>query len=192
MRGVRSANVIAAVTLCSLGLVAHVVSAEKPLAKPIEPEKLVVNVDNGILSINTKAISLPGNRGAVVELLGEPSRVLNKANTIFVWDELGILIHENPDTKKIEQVSVALGLLKYEFWPKKSFRGKLAVDGAVITADTTIEAINRDKKGKKFTATGFGLHSSVSYEKVEVVTNRAKGMEVKPDGPIAEFLIGVK
>jgi hypothetical protein len=192
MRGVRPATVIAAALLSLHGLPARVSAADDPPAKPIEPEKLVVKVDGGKLFINDKAVPLPGERKTVVELLGKPSRVLDKANTLLVWDESGILIYEDPKSKKINQVTVALGELKWEFWPKKLFRGKLTLDGATVTADTTVEAINRDKKGKKFAAGGFGLFSSIDYGNTEVVIHKAKDKEVKPDGTIAEFLIGVK
>lgn len=192
MRNVGPANVAIAVALCLFGLIVRIVVAEGSPAKPIEPEKMAVMVDNGKLSIDDKVFPLPGDRDAIVELLGKPSRVLDKANTLLVWDELGILIYEEPNTKKIKQVTVALEVLKYEFWPKKLFRGKLVLDGATLVADSTIETINREKKGKKFDATGFGVHSSIDYGKVEVVINKANDKDVKSDGVIAEFLIAVK
>ena len=192
MRGVRPATVIAAALLSLPGLLARVSAAENPPAEPIESEKLVVKVDGGKLFINDKAVPMPGDRKTVVELLGKPSRVLDKANTLLVWDELGILIYEDPDKKKILQVTVALGELKFEFWPKKMFRGKLTLDGAAVTKDSTIEGINREKKGKKFIAGEFGFRSIIDYKNVNVVIKKAKDKEVNPDGAIAEFLIGVK
>ena len=192
MRGARPATLIAAALVSLPGLLAGVSAAEDPPAKPIEPGKLVVKVDGEKLFINDKALLLPGDRKAVIELLGKPSRVLDKANTLLVWDKLGVLIYEDPDSKKIKQVTVALGEVEFEFWPKKLFRGKLTLDGAAITADTTIESINREKKGKKFAPGEFGFGSIIDYENVNVVLHKAKDRKLNVNGKIAEFLIGVK
>lgn len=192
MRGVRPAAVIVAAILSLPGVLARISPVEDPPAKPIEPEKLVVKVDGGKLFINHKAVPILGDRKTIVELLGKPSRVLHKANTLLIWDELGILLYEDPENKKITQVTVALGEINFEFWPKKLFRGKLALDGATVTANTTIEAINRAKKGKKFTPDEFGFRSIIAYENVNVVIKKAKGRELDKDGTIAEFLIGAK
>jgi hypothetical protein len=160
----------------------------------VEPDKQEVKVDGKELSINAKKTPLPGERWILVELLGKPSRVLEKANTLLVWDELGLLAYERPGGGPIVAVTVALGELNdFDFWPKKAFRGKLSLDGAVVTANTTIDEINRAKKGKPLAAIYFlKFSSTIDYEDMYVVINKAKDGQYDAGGMLAELVIGAK
>jgi hypothetical protein len=156
------------------------------------PAKPIVKVNGDTLFINGKAVPLPGERKNFVELLGKPSRELESANTLLVWDELGIVIYEGTVDKKISQVNVALGELDLSYWPKERFRGRLTLDGVTIAADTTIEAINRERKGKTFEPGKLGVGWSIEFEKLHVSIDNAKNRNFNDDGTIAEFIVGSK
>src|SRR5262249_54085317 len=82
---------------------------------------------------------------------GKPTRESDlPANTILTWDELGVLAYLKPGSDKIHSVDLALGKQSLPFWPKKLFSGKVAVDGAEVSAQATPQAINRAKKGMPF------------------------------------------
>lgn len=166
-------------------------SGDDPPAKPVEPRKLEVKVDGKELSIGGKKVPMPGERKTLIELLGKPSRIVEKANTLLVWDELGLLAYERPNGGSIITLAVALGDLSHQmpdFWPKKVFKGKLLLDGVVVTADTTINAINRDKKGKPLRSGS--LDSWIHYEDVNVGIVKGKdGYFDEKNGTLAELYI---
>ena len=75
----------------TLGLVR---SVDNPPAGPGEPRKLEVKVEGKDLTIGGKKLALPCERKALVEVMGPPSRILKKANTLLVWDELGVFAYD--------------------------------------------------------------------------------------------------
>src|SRR6185295_2872343 len=117
----------------------------KPASLPVAPSKLEVRLDGNHLFVQGKRVALPAKSRVLIEMLGKPSRVL-KGN--HVWDELGLMATEATGRDSIFQVSVALGRMKYDYWPKKLFRGRLSLDGVPVTADATVETINRARKGR--------------------------------------------
>ncbi|MCX7423847.1 MAG: hypothetical protein NT013_30505 [Planctomycetia bacterium] len=166
-------------------------SGEDPPAKPVEPRKLEIKVDGKELSIGGKKVPMPGERKTLIELLGKPSRIVEKANTLIVWDELGLLAYELPNGDSIITFAVALGDLSFQmpdFWPKKVFKGKLLLDGVAVTADTTIDAINRDKKGTLLKSGSVG--SWIRYDEVNVGIVKGKnGYFDEKNGTLAELYI---
>jgi hypothetical protein len=159
-----------------------------------EPDKLELTVDGKELSISGRKLSLPAQRPVLVELLGEPSRVLKKACVLLVWDDLGVFAYEESHGGAIVQLSVAVGDMKkeFDFWPKKVFTGKLLLDGAPVTADTTIAAINRAKKGAPLKRDFLPFASRIDYGDVAFVITQAKGGEFDANGSIAEFFVEAK
>ena|GEM_PF-6897423 len=163
--------------------------------QPSESGKLQVKVEGKELSISGKKVSFPGHRQELIGLLGEPSRVLKKANTILVWDELGVFVHERPSDGPVFQFSVALGDLtkEFDFWPKKTFTGKLSLDGAAVTARATIDGINRAKKGNPLRPDEFlNFRSVLEEDGASIVILKAKGGRYDVGGFPAEFLIEIK
>lgn len=90
------------------------------------------------------------------QVLGPPSR---EQQGILTWDELGVILYDQ-DAKipGPESFMVLLGRARHsaltqgepEFWPRKTFSGRLLVDGAAITSRSTINEVNREKKGASF------------------------------------------
>ena len=119
-------------------------------AVPVEPQKVQVVFDGKVTAINDTKVPLPTTRAELTKLFGEPTRVLKLAYTILTWDEHGVYATENPKTVKVEAFTVALDERAYKYWPKKMFAGTVQVNGASITAHSTIDDINRALKEKAF------------------------------------------
>jgi hypothetical protein len=59
--------------------------------------------------------------------LGKPDRTSRLSNTIYTYDELGILLYQKPNQDSIISVSVDLIKTNYPFSPKKAFNGIIIV-----------------------------------------------------------------
>lgn len=123
---------------------------------PIAAKKVEIAMDAGAVVINGKKLTLMFEEKDLFALLGKPSRTdpgRNKqSNTLHTWDDLGIFAYSKTSEPKVHAFAVAFGRdpENRPFWPKKYFTGKLTVDGAVVTADATVPAMNKMKKGMPF------------------------------------------
>lgn len=117
---------------------------------PVDHPKVQLIVNGTSVTLNDTALPFPTSRLALVNVLGEPSRVTQPAYTILTWDEHGLYATEEGRTGRIIAITVALDKEPHEYWPKKPFSGTVRVDDAAITAQSKVEDINRDKKGEPF------------------------------------------
>ncbi|HJZ55498.1 MAG TPA: hypothetical protein VKE74_11090 [Gemmataceae bacterium] len=117
---------------------------------PLAGQKPVIAVSGESITINGKGLTLPFEQKELIAVLGKPDREATRANVLLTWDDQGVFAYAKPGTTRIHAVSVALGRDTPSFWPKKNFSGVLTVDGAPVTADSTVAAINKAKKGKPF------------------------------------------
>lgn len=166
---------------------------DTPPVKPPEAQKLEVKVEGKELSVAGTKVVLDGEKKALVDVLGKPSRTVEKANIIHVWDDLGVIAYEQPKTGKLIEVRVALADMNFEFWPKKLFRGKLTLDGASVTPATTIEAINKAKKGEPLVADELAkFNYGIRYEDRSVFIHKAKDGKFNENGTISTFGVSVE
>ncbi len=194
MRGLMSITIYVGTLVFSAASLGWVASgAEDSANKLVDPEKLEVKVDGGELFIAGKKISLPGKRPVLVEVLGKPSRVIEKANILLVWDELGVVAYERPEDGAVIQVTVSLGKMDLEFWPKKMMRGKVTLDGASVTADTTIAAINKAKKGDRLVMdTPVPFIYSIENKDALISIHKVKNGQYDGEGTIADLVFSTK
>jgi DNA-directed RNA polymerase specialized sigma24 family protein len=149
--GLRMARQVPRLVLCSCAALCWLTAAAAADdSAPPEPKKVQVAVDGKSVMVNGKALPLPPRRADLIKLLGKPTRVTTLRYTCLTWDEYGLCANENPATGKIEAVTVAFGKRDYEYWPKKTFSGAARVDGALVTAQSSVAEINRQKKGEHF------------------------------------------
>ena len=142
-------------------------------------KKVEVEIAGGTLVVNGKKLTLMFDQKELIELLGKPDREAKLQNTLLTWDDLGLFAYVKPGTPSVHAVAVALGRdEKIMFWPKKSFTGKLTVDGAELKADTKIAALNKAKKAPEFEKNEF-LDDTWSYK-------TAKGSVYLRRGPKAD------
>lgn len=117
--------------------------------------KLEIAFAGPVMTVNGKKMTLPTDEKQLVAALGKPDRRADLANLILTWDDLGIFAYLRPDSTTCHAFAICLGKDSKEqldFWPKRSFAGKLTVDGAELRNDSKIEDVNKAKTGKPFEA----------------------------------------
>lgn len=164
--------------LLLLGAVALLAGSctDKPRPPPPElDEQHVITVEGTTVSYNGRVIpwNTPPERWQ--EVLGPRSR---KEERISVWDDLGVYLSDNDSRYPakdyaVSSFTVLLGRSRHskltktepDSWPKKTFRGRLMVDGTLIHAGMSLDQINQinsEKKGEPFMP-GY-LRSIYSYD----------------------------
>jgi hypothetical protein len=123
---------------------------------PIAAKKVTIAMDDGAVVVNGKRLTLMFDEKDLFAALGKPSRTDpgrdKQSNTLHTWDELGLFAYSKSSEPKVHAFAVAFARdpENRSFWPKKYFTGRMTVDGAVVTPDATIPAMNRMKKGLPF------------------------------------------
>jgi hypothetical protein len=117
--------------LAALCLAASVVSAQTT----IRINKKEININGVVMQRQSKIDEF-------IKVLGEPGRVLGSearlANTIYVYDELGLYIYESHETKDIIEISIDFKRDRtYDFSPKKKFAGLLYLNDAQVSRKTS-------------------------------------------------------
>jgi hypothetical protein len=157
------------------------------------PQKVEVAVDGRSVKINGTTLALPPSRADLVKLLGKPTRVTKLRTTLITWDEHGLYATESPRSGKIEAISVALGRRDYEYWPKQTFRGTARVDGARVTAQSTVAEINRQKQGKPFARDRIIIDSwTIHSDDLMLSLVEADGKDRNAKANFSFFQIGIK
>jgi hypothetical protein len=126
-----------------------------------------VTITEGVLFLDGTKVQLPATPQEFVKLLGKPTREWKNTNadliwhengikkqilgnTILIWDDLGITVYVNRNIKKSSTINFSLQQESFAFSPKKTFTGKIIVDGAEITRASTVDQINVATMGKQF------------------------------------------
>ena len=109
-----------------------------PAPAPAAPVADATFSDKGV-TIGGKLISLPCTEKEITAVLGAPSRKVDmpKANTIFVWDDKGILAYFRPGTDDGHSVDIVLRPQHFPFSPKTVFAHNIIVGGKTISANSS-------------------------------------------------------
>lgn len=99
-----------------------------------------------------KSFRVPCPKEDAIAVLGPPTRVERLANDIYTWDNLGFFAYVRSGGAELFSFNIALGdMTKFlKFAPRTPFAGVATVDGARVTPKSTIEAINKEKRGMPF------------------------------------------
>lgn len=144
--------------------IADALREPRQIPRGAKPELIISGTD---ITFNEKRLVLGGDFQGWVQVLGKNYRPMthgNKYESLFVWDEFGILVQLDPvDKKTVESISVELNFKQiYAKWepdfkdykpgigviPAKFFRGYLQINGVPIDAKSTIREVNRRANGK--------------------------------------------
>ncbi|MBN1209338.1 MAG: hypothetical protein JXB05_31090 [Myxococcaceae bacterium] len=138
-------------------LLAGVCTAQPPTSPlPAPDTRQVITVEGSTVRYNGRPLVWEAQPERWQEALGPRSR---NVRDISVWDELGVfLYHNRPMDSRPSSFVVLLGRTMHspltdsepDFWPRQTFSGRLVVDGALIHKGSTLQQINRDKKGAAF------------------------------------------
>jgi hypothetical protein len=120
------------------------------------PTTCHLQVEGADLRYNGRTLPLPGSLETWEAVLGPPSRRVEVADEVYVWDGIGIHAFAREPGTPLRGVFV---LLKPRtdphrppprYWPRNPFKGRLCVDGAEVTSTTQLPELNRSKRGQKF------------------------------------------
>lgn len=114
------------------------------------------------LVINGTKVAFPSTVEAVSEVLGAPDRIVGLANRILVWDDLGIYAYQNDEASPIFSVVAEFKREGFQFSPRSSFPGRVALPNINISSQTTheeLKAIGFDEKNAEYNSPGTGFPS---------------------------------
>jgi len=98
-------------------------------AEPVAPAAHTLSFEEGHLGFDGRTIDFPAAAESLAELLGPPSRSLDKANIIDVWDDLGLRSYRAAGSGQVTEVDVDLRPGPFGFSPRSCFRGEITVPG---------------------------------------------------------------
>ena len=96
--------------------------------------------ENGVL-INEKYITKSSTLSDFTKILGKPDRVVNLKNTIYTYDDLGIILYQKPNSNVIKGVKITYGGHRFKFSSNEYFSGKIFIGGDEINEDYPKESI---------------------------------------------------
>jgi hypothetical protein len=82
------------------------------------------------VTIDGQLLSLPSPSSSIKDKLGDPSRIVERASTICVWDDLGIYCACRPQPEVAFAITVAFQEEKFGFSPHKLFSGRVLIDNS--------------------------------------------------------------
>ncbi|WP_394848615.1 hypothetical protein LZC95_14295 [Pendulispora brunnea] len=127
----------------ALGLVTGGIFCNKP--PPIDSAQPSVIIDAGKITINGTQIVLDTPLTDWTRLLG-PSRHVERAGGTEVWDELGIfaVLGSGPtEQRRVRSLALVLNTRAIDIRPRKSFRGKLVVNGFQLHRESSDSEVRR-------------------------------------------------
>ena len=104
---------------------------------------VAIEVREGNLFIEGQLINKQTPLEKYKEILGEPSRREIKANIIYTYDKLGLMIYQDPNTKNIDSLAIQLVKKDYSFSPKSVLCGIFIVQDKVFRVQTSQESLKK-------------------------------------------------
>ncbi len=135
--------------------------------KKVKP--LIIKCSSDSIIINDLPISFPTNYNTLVEILGEPSRKIEKSNIYLLWDDYGVFYGSN-NLDKVLSINIYQNKKdKSEYNTKKQFNGSLFLNDEEITNSEFVKiplgkfVIHR-LGSENETRFGFSIGTNVEYK----------------------------
>ena len=154
-------------------IISQATSAQQSKPKQKRKREVNISITRDEILINGQSIELPVKKEKIFELLGQPTRVSNLANTIYTWDENGLFAYEGPESGQIFSFAICLNRFDAGHWPRSLFTGRLIIDEAPITKTSEVTKINRTKKGQPFIKT-MKLWWNLEYPSYTVIITKGE------------------
>lgn len=144
---------------------------------------LVFEVTNDTLSLNGTKIIPPSDSRQLLRILGKPQRVLTSYHSsdfsVLIWDELGLWANVATNINRVFDFDIFFISSDRDRVspPKKTFSGILRIEGASITSQSSITAINqamRSQKKFKVAIDEFGMEELEDTWLLGIVTLNTK------------------
>lgn len=136
--------------------------------KKITP--LVIKCDTNSITINEKELSFPATNGDLIDILGKPSRVIEKSSTYLIWDDQGVFCAYT-DPNNIVSINIYQNKKdQSEYNTKNQFKGSLFLSDEEIThkefSRISLDQVVIYRLGSESeTRFGFSLGLNVAYKK---------------------------
>lgn len=164
---------------------------KKPQKAPA-PKAIDVSINGREITIGETKLTLPFERDVLFKLLGKPDLMSRLANNIYTWHAYGLYGYEKPDETLISSLVLQLNSKdgNTKFTPANNFSGKLLIDGALVTTDSTLKQINELKTGKPFTEDAVVRSTvNIEYENLELGLVRSEKGRGKNPVKLLRFYI---
>lgn len=112
-----------------MGLFANLFGRKKP---KINAQELVLEITEGKLIVNGKAVDIPCHLSVLTNIFGKPRKFVGKkhGNVNFTWDNLGIYCYTKGNSVVYcFGVKVNCGGISTDLDPKTTFKGTLTIGG---------------------------------------------------------------
>lgn len=157
-------------------------------------EKTSVEVRGSKFYLNGNVVKLPVAVSAIEKIIGRPDRTMEGARKVSTWDKLGLIGYQPTESDEFIEIGVILNIAEnaFDFMPATLYRGSLIVDGVKITSASTLNAVNRQKKGGKFNAIPFvGMLSDYTTGGLYLVMWQQEKREASGSGKILQVNKGI-
>lgn len=106
-------------------------------------QKIVIDT-NGLF-LNSRQISKQSPPDSIVSILGSPDRTFALYNTIWTYDDLGLLIYINPNNSTLVEITVTFKKGTYDFSPREIFTGDCILYGFHLKKKTASKRLKKIK-----------------------------------------------
>ena len=154
-------------------------------------QKIKITISGSSISVKGREIVFPIDTTELFRLLGPPDRTSELSNTIFTWDNIGIIAYERPNTNKVIQLGIAMGTKRYAFWPAKTFSGVLTIDNARISRQSKLIELNRVKSGRKFVQSSLPFIWEIRYLDRRISINKGTADTYDNSGEVLEVVVEI-
>lgn len=119
----------------------------------LKPSDLRINIDfdGKVIQINDMTFNENSTLNDYVKVLGDFDRVEKGINNIFLFDQYGLILLENPKTKFIEEFSIQFVEAEGKRATKSIFKGTLQINGMGIKPTESMSQIKEKTKEIEYT-----------------------------------------
>jgi len=136
-----------------------------------EPAPLTLEVKGGAVYLKGQEIKGKSPLAAFEAILGKADRVADLANTIYTYDQLGLLLYQTRDQDIINEVVLVISAEDFAFSPKALFHGKLLIGDQVLTGEFSTKQLS-SLTTVKFDADSYSpWHSAGNQQRIRLNFN---------------------
>jgi len=95
---------------------------------------------------NLQKITKQTTLKSLENFLGKPDRKFSKANTIWTYDNLGLMIYIDPSNSMLRSIEFEFKKENFDFTPRKTYQGSFMIYGANISEKTSIANLKEIKE----------------------------------------------
>lgn len=113
---------------------------------------LKIEIKNSRFYLASNMVKLPIAASELEKIIGKPDRSREGVNKVSTWDRLGLVGYQKIGSEDYYEIGIILDVKEnaFEFNPSSTFQGSFIIDGVKVTSSSSINSLNRRKKGARF------------------------------------------